>query len=178
MDMKISCKRHCEKLSHYLDLVSHTALYISKNNPCFRPWSAIVIHNSKSVSVIFLTKCHLLFHFYNIRICITLAYKSFIDTYNCNLSLASVLVCIGSSQMCGLVYFFFFFFFFLFCFCFTLLSACSFDTCCVHMYMYMYMCIYMYELQPFHTNMCACMHIHTYSKLIHFVNIYIICISF
>ena len=119
MDMKISCKRHCEKLSHYLDLVSHTALYISKNNPCFRPWSAIVIHNSKSVSVIFLTKCHLLFHFYNIRICITLAYKSFIDTYNCNLSLASVLVCIGSSQMCGLVYFFFFFFFF--CFVFVLL---------------------------------------------------------
>ena len=26
MDMEISCKGHCEKLSHFLDHVSHTAL--------------------------------------------------------------------------------------------------------------------------------------------------------
>ena len=28
MDIEISCKGHCEKLSHFLDHVSHTALAV------------------------------------------------------------------------------------------------------------------------------------------------------
>ena len=31
MDIEISCKGHCEKLSHFLDHVSHTVLHIYHN---------------------------------------------------------------------------------------------------------------------------------------------------
>ena len=52
------------------------------------------ISSSSQVNVSFsqfFTQCHLLFHFYNIRICITLVYKSLMDTCNCKHVLASVL---------------------------------------------------------------------------------------
>ena len=29
MDMEISCKSHCEKISHFLDLVNHTVYKLS-----------------------------------------------------------------------------------------------------------------------------------------------------
>ena len=69
-------------------------------NPLFRPWSAIVnlyptFSCSSQCKIIFIklfTQCHLLFHFFNIVICITLAYKSLSICAAANLPLAFVLM--------------------------------------------------------------------------------------